>query len=42
MSIRHLVTVTVLLDLVGTWVVRMSICLFILQLLPFTEKVFRW
>lgn len=36
------VFVTILFNIIGTSFVRVSVCLFILQLLPFTERFFRW
>ncbi|CAD6591213.1 MAG: hypothetical protein ASARMPRED_005264 [Alectoria sarmentosa] len=34
--------VAILFSLTGTFFVRISVCLFILQLLPFTKRFFRW
>lgn len=34
--------ITILFNLTGTFFVRISVCLFILQLLPFTQKFSRW
>ena len=41
-SIVHVITATILIVLIGTYLVRLSICLFILQLLPFTQRGARW
>ena len=40
-TISHYITATVFLYLVGTYFMRVTVCLFILQLLPFTEKLYR-
>ena len=34
--------ITILFNITGTTLVRISVCLFVLQLLPFTERRSRW
>ena len=41
-TIIRLGTATMLIDQVAAWLVRISVCLFILQFLPITEKFARW